>query len=943
MGERITRVVLEAEIAKFEQNMNRAAASVKGVSAEGKKLADTHAAMTQLGTTGLVMGAALAAGIGVAVTTFAKFDQAMSNVAATGDDARQNLDALRQAAIEAGASTVFSATESANAIEELAKAGLSAKDILGGGLKGSLDLAAAGGLEVADAAGIAATALKVFNLRGEDMSHVADLLAAGAGKAMGDVSDLSAALQQGGQVAAATGLSIEETTATLAAFASQGLLGSDAGTSFKTMLQRLTPQSNEAAAKMKELGISAYDAAGNFVGMEKFAGNLQTALKDLTPEQRNAALSIMFGSDAVRAANVIYKEGEAGIRKWIGAVDDQGYAAETAATRLDNLIGDWEKLTGALDSAFISMGEGANGPLRGLVQGLTGLVDGFNSLPDGGKQAVLWIGLVTAGVGLLGGATLVAIPKLAAFKIAMETLSITGATTRAGLVRFASFMTGPWGIALVAATAVITTVKVELDKLKTSTEAFQNVIKNAKSPDELFAAADSALPFLSRIKEATASVEVFEEKLDIINNNKFLLGLDGAASTLQKNLQDIAHELTTMAGTDAPAAAASFRMLAEEMTSSKQGQIDLLNTMSEYRDALVAQASAQDVDVTKKDGQIDMNALLAFALADTADATDEATGATSELDAATQEAVGELDELRRALFDVAGQAMDMAAAHDDALGAINALVEAAAAEDVTLNGTNDASIRFRDSIREVEDAHRASADAIIANGGTLEDARAEWQRGRDKVIEMRVAMGESRDEAVRWADQNLGSSAQVVGALGNVANAVNNIPKPKPIILTVDTSPAMRGIDQFITQQSNRVIRVRVAADGGSMKVGAFGVSPNENGNLYTYKAFANGGMASGIYPGGAEIHKFAERTLPWEAYLSPKSDQRRENYGTWLEVGSRLGFSQPQTAGGPIQVSLAGAVMTLMVDGNPVRAVVQEQIVAHDNAANAWTRGGVR
>lgn len=940
MGERITRVVLEAEIAQFDDAMRRAANSTKQVSDEGKKLAETHQAMTMLGTGMLAAGAAIAAGVGVAVMKYAEFDQAMSNVAATGEDARANMDALRQAALDAGASTVFSATESANAIEEMAKAGLSAKDILGGGLKGALDLAAAGGLEVADAAGIAATALKVFNLRGEDMAHVADLLAAGAGKAMGDVSDLSAALAQGGQVAAATGLSIEETTATLAAFASQGLLGSDAGTSFKTMLQRLTPQSAEAAAKMDELGISAYDAAGNFVGMEKFAGNLQSALKDLTPEQRNAALAIMFGSDAVRAANVVYSEGSDGIRKWIGAVDDSGYAAEVARQRLDNLIGDWEAFTGALDTAFITMGEGLDGPLRGLVQGLTGLVDAFNGLPSGGKQAVVWIGLVTAGVGLLGGATLIAIPKLAALKIAMETLSISGATTRAGLARFASFMTGPWGIALVAATAVITTVKVELDKLKTSTEAFQNVIKNAKSADELFAASDSALPFLSRIKEATKDVETFQEKLDIINNNKFLLGLDGAASTLQKNLQDIGAELSKTADQDAPAAAASFRMLADEMTNSKEGQINLLNTMTEYRDALVKQATAQNVDVTTKQGQIDMNALLAFAMGDTAAATGDATQATQELEQAAQEAVGELDDMVKALLAVAGGAKDMAASHDDALSSINALVEAAGAEGASLNGTNDASIRFRDSIREVEQAHLDSAAAILQNGGTLKDAQVEWQRGRDKVIEMRISMGESRAEAVNWANQNLGSAAQVSAAMQNVSSAVNAIPAAKTINLSVTGTSAvynelMRVQSALRSVTGNASLHV---ATGGGGQGGL--VAGNENGGLYSYRAFANGGLSSGIYRGGAEIHKFAERTLPWEAYLSPKSDQRQQNFGTWLEVGDRLGFSQGKSApasSGPMSIS--GSLDL----GNGLVGFVQGMLTEYDDANNRTTRGGVR
>ncbi len=894
MGERITKVVLQADVDQYDAAMNRASGSTKNLTAEGKKLEESHKAMTLLGTGMLAAGVAIAAGVGVAIAKYAEFDQAMSNVAATGDDARANMDALREAALDAGASTVFSATESANAIEELAKAGLSAKDILGGGLKGSLDLAAAGGLGVADAAGIAATALKVFNLRGEDMSHVADLLAAGAGKAMGDVSDLSAALQQGGQVAAATGLSIEETTATLAAFASQGLLGSDAGTSFKTMLQRLTPQSAEAAAKMDELGISAYDAAGNFVGMEAFAGNLQGALKDLTPEARNSALAVMFGSDAVRGANVIYKEGEAGIRKWITAVDDQGYAAETAATRLDNLMGDWEAFTGALDSAFISMGEGANGPLRALVQGLTGAVDVFNELPDGGKQAVLWIGLVTAGVGLLGGASLIAIPKIAAFKIAMETLSINAASARAGLARFAAFMTGPWGVALVAATATIVALSAAQDKLKTSTEVFQNVIKNAKSADELFAAGDSALPFLSRLKEATSSVKVFKENLDIISNNDFLRGLRGETSQLSAVLTTMGEELGKVAQSDAPAAARAFKMLADEMQLSKSEQIDLLNAMKPYRDELLNVADAQKIDVTTKEGQIDMNALLKVALGETAGATGEATQATEELEAATAEAVGELDDMLKALFEVAGGAKSMAAAHDDALGAINSLVEAAGAEGVTLNGTNDASIRFRDSIREVEQAHLDSAAAILENGGTLQAAQVEWQAGRNKVIEMRISMGESRAEAIKWADQNLGSASQVVGAMANVATAVNSVPDHKNIDITLSGGAVAISQIQAINAQLDSLPQykgITVGVNGG--------VSGLETGGLFTYKEFANGGMNSGIYPGGAEIHKFAERTLPWEAYISPKSDQRQQNYGTWMEVGSRLGFSQPQSASG--------------------------------------------
>jgi TP901 family phage tail tape measure protein len=217
----------------------------------------------------------------------------------------------------------FSATEAAGAIENLAKAGVSTKDILGGGLKGALNLAAAGQLAVGDAAEIAATAMTQFGLSGKEVPHIADLLAAAAGKAQGEVSDVAMALKQGGLVASQFGLSIEETTGTLAAFASAGLIGSDAGTSFKTMLLALANPSAKAASTLSDLGIAAYDTKGNFVGIAPLAEQLKDKLSKLTPAQRDAALATIFGSDAIRAANVLYQNGAKGITDWTSKVNDR--------------------------------------------------------------------------------------------------------------------------------------------------------------------------------------------------------------------------------------------------------------------------------------------------------------------------------------------------------------------------------------------------------------------------------------------------------------------------------------------------------------------------------------------------------------------------------------------------------------------------------------------
>ena len=312
------------------------------------------------------------------VTTF---DSSMSAMRAYLEPTTAEFNQLRDAALEMGRTTHFSASEAAKSMTELGKAGVSTRDILGGGLVGALNLAAAGQMDVGEAAESAAAAMAQFSLSGKDIPHIADLLAAGAGKAQGSVRDMAMAMKQVGSVAANAGLSIEETTAGLTAFANAGVIGSDAGTSFKSMLQRLTPQSKEAQKEMERLGISAYDANGNFIGLSRFAGVLQTALSGLTEEQRSASMGIIFGSDAVRAATVLYKEGAAGIDRWAREVNDAGYAARVAAELNNNLNGDLTKLGNTIESMLIAKSGGLVDFFRIFVQGATGLLALVDSLP----------------------------------------------------------------------------------------------------------------------------------------------------------------------------------------------------------------------------------------------------------------------------------------------------------------------------------------------------------------------------------------------------------------------------------------------------------------------------------------------------------------------------------------------------------------------------------
>lgn len=376
-------------------------AGMAKVSGESQKTATTMEAAggkSKLITTGIAAAGVAATALGVAaVRMAADFDASMSTVQANTGASADEMNQLRQAAIDAGADTIYSVTESADAINELGKAGLSTSDILSGGLSGALNLAASDGMAVGDAAELMATTLKQFNLTGAESTQVADALAAGAGKAVGSAHDLGLALNQAGLVANSMGVSMQETTGTLAAFANAGMIGSDAGTSLKTMLQRLASPTDKAQTLMDELGINVYDANGKFIGLAGAAGQLQNGLSGLSQQERNAALNTIFGADAVRAANVLYEQGAEGIDDWTKAVSQSGYAADLAAKKNDNLKGDLENLSGSFESLMTSLGEGGQGPLRSLVQTLDTLVDGFASLPAPVQQSIVLMAALVGG------------------------------------------------------------------------------------------------------------------------------------------------------------------------------------------------------------------------------------------------------------------------------------------------------------------------------------------------------------------------------------------------------------------------------------------------------------------------------------------------------------------------------------------------------------------
>lgn len=320
-------------------------------------------------------------GITDTVSKATEFEQKMSNIKAVTGESSETMKKFNDAAIKAGAETAYSASEAADAIGELSKAGVSTKDILNGGLTGALNLATAGELDLKSAAEIASTALNAFKNDNLTVVDAANQLAGAANASATDVGELKFGLSMVSAVASGVGLSFNDTTDALAVFAQNGLKGSDAGTSLKTMLQNLQPQTDKAQAKMQELGLMTEEGANQFFdanGKIKSFADISQLLKDklsgLTQQQQQQALKTMFGTDAVRAATIAMNEGADGANSMQEAIS-KVTAAEVAKEKLNNLKGAIEGLSGSFETLQIKVGTAVLPLLTTLVQAVDKFVD----------------------------------------------------------------------------------------------------------------------------------------------------------------------------------------------------------------------------------------------------------------------------------------------------------------------------------------------------------------------------------------------------------------------------------------------------------------------------------------------------------------------------------------------------------------------------------------
>lgn len=912
MAERVVKVRLSAVVSDYEAGMKRAAEATHAVGTEAEKLAQQKAAFQQLGAVGLTMGAVLSAGLALATKASMDFDAQMSAVQASTHKSAGNMDLLRQAALDAGASTVYSATEAAQAIEELAKAGVTTADILGGGLAGSLDLAAAGGLSVARAAEITATSLNQFGLDGANAAQVADVLAAGAGKAMGSVEDLASGLKFVGPVANSMGVSLEETTGVLALFAQQGIIGEQAGTSLRGVLSSLTSPSAQARSEIERLGITLYDSAGNFLGLQNAAGELSDAYGRMDGASRDASLGVIFGRETVTAATTLYKAGAGGVDQWTTAVDDSGYAAETAAMRLDNLKGDLEALGGVFETALIDTGSPANDTLRTLVQALTGLVGLYNELPGPIQASTMALGAGAAAVALTGGAVFLAIPKWLEFKATVEasTWSMKGIGFAAG-----------------GAAAVLGGLFLVVGELAAEHQRAQ-----AKAQNYAATLADGTREITDATRDLIAE--------GINAKQGAFLWLEGSS------MADAANDLGISLDIVRKAIEGDAGAL-DELNSKTQEAIDGYSAWDNESIRLNSSAEFLRETVEKETGALDQ---AAEAARNKAEATDESsTSAESAADAYTAEADAvadlnsKLTDLINQINDANGVAVDAITANANYLSALDGLAAqvektGTSLDESTVSGSANAAA-LGDLAEKARDAAEAQFEQDLATM-TADEAAKKWNgtlgAQRQAFIDSAMAAGYNAGEVQALADR------------------IFQMPDEKTIDMLVETAQAQNAIDRFVTLNDGRRVKVHVDVEGNqSFNVGGKTVSAFSKGGPVRGPGSTTSDDVPALLSAGEHVltaqevaaaggHEAIEE---WRSMLASGRSLYAEppSYvGSWVSVGAGGGAASPLPAQ-PLSLDGLSISGQLEIGGDGLARIINGHIHQYDEKNLMATRGGVR
>ncbi|WP_321829744.1 phage tail tape measure protein [Thalassovita sp.] len=473
-----------------------------------------------MGATAIVTGVV---SIGTASINSAKLFQAsMKRVQGVMRATEAQMAQLEAKARDAGATTSFRASEAADAIEMLAKNGLKYQDVMDGALDATLSLAAALGADLAPSADLITDLMAQFGLKAGDLTEVVDLVTGAALNSKFGFDDFRLAIGQAGGVAGKSGVEIQDFLTGLAATSSAFASGQDAGTSFKTFLMRLTPESKQAAEAMANLGLEFFDARGNMKDLASISEELREGVEGLSEQARNEALKKIFGTDAIRTALLLAEQGAEGIRD-LGSAIQEVSAQEQADIRLLGLEGALKELASAWESLQLTMADAggldvAENAIRRLTDIIRFLNENFDEINEVVERVANALTVVLVGRGI-NYATARAAAMGAAYIELAQSVGTAGksagaagvAMSRLGVAARAlpALLGGPAGIILTA--GALASLAINLDQTEDNLKDAHAASQNSVTALDLYReatkkAGDEQAKFGGKIDKATRAM-----------------------------------------------------------------------------------------------------------------------------------------------------------------------------------------------------------------------------------------------------------------------------------------------------------------------------------------------------------------------------------------------------------------------------------------------------
>ena len=367
--------------------------------------------------TGLALGSALVG------RTYGQFEQSMALVRSITRSTKDEMIELSDKAREMGAATIFTASESAEAMAEMARAGLKNREILEA-VKPTLDLAASAQIGLSDAVKISIAAMRNMDIPTSRLGEVIDALSIASDDAQLVVKDLGAAMRRLGPVAQISGQSLQTTLAALIAIGKQGIIGREAGTQLRSLILRIQRGTEGVAKALQALGLevsSFFTKEGKFMDMADMVDLLNERLRRLDPVTRQWAITTIAGMRNTAALSLLLRNGGDRLREMAASYLEHGVAAEKAQIQIDTFFGSLRLLTSAFQELLIQIGAKVVPIFRSMAEQTRELILILTRLPEGFKETAAQITVVLAGAATLVGLTFALI---AAFTILTNPLVI---------------------------------------------------------------------------------------------------------------------------------------------------------------------------------------------------------------------------------------------------------------------------------------------------------------------------------------------------------------------------------------------------------------------------------------------------------------------------------------------------------------------------------------